>query len=430
MADAGGVTTDSACGSGPATAAPVAAHADSVHAARPVAAHAAQHANADIGTRPAGDAPRHHPDRHAPMRSAGIGSGAVAALAAPATTAAAAAPPPAPGQSVVLPPPRQDGQRGALLAAAAACFLAAAAAAAARSRQRRGAERGASTDGVPPRRADGISAGCGGGDGRRSSPKKRAPDSEARRVRRTQRGQALGARGADELSLVSYNCLADSLASSLVRHVHPDFLGWERRKAGLLKELAELDADVVCLQEVDQDRCAARRADCLPVCIACLHVYTQGCMHGGMQAHMLAHTQACPHGCVCACAYACTHACAHACTHACIHACPYASMHAYLTAHVRTRTICVHVRMHAQCSVSRHGSVVRDGTMSRFVVQVGGAAALTTAERHVRWSAAEPGQQCRRQGRACVHRVVVAARAAEAGLGRAPQPRAARGATF
>lgn len=54
---------------------------------------------------------------------------------------------------------------------------------------------------------------------------------------------------------MSYNILADSLAHkhqrNLYRRQSPDVLEWPRRRRALLAELAALDADVVCLQEVE-----------------------------------------------------------------------------------------------------------------------------------------------------------------------------------
>ncbi len=71
-----------------------------------------------------------------------------------------------------------------------------------------------------------------------------------------QRGQPLRAQGEDEISIVSYNILADMFAKAhRLPHVHPDHLQWERRLALILEELTRLDADVCCLQEVDASWC-------------------------------------------------------------------------------------------------------------------------------------------------------------------------------
>jgi hypothetical protein len=94
----------------------------------------------------------------------------------------------------------------------------------------------------------------------RSGSRNRPASAPARVVLR---GGPLRCGTLDEISICSYNILGDSLAGNL-RHVHPDFLAWEHRRPILMRELGELDADLVCLQEVDTDRQAVQRW--IPAC--------------------------------------------------------------------------------------------------------------------------------------------------------------------
>ncbi|KDD76993.1 hypothetical protein H632_c46p4, partial [Helicosporidium sp. ATCC 50920] len=61
--------------------------------------------------------------------------------------------------------------------------------------------------------------------------------------------------GRAPLRVVSYNILADSLAQEhahkLYRSQLPGVLSWPRRRRSLVGELRDLDADVICLQEVE-----------------------------------------------------------------------------------------------------------------------------------------------------------------------------------
>ncbi len=57
-----------------------------------------------------------------------------------------------------------------------------------------------------------------------------------------------------------YNMLADHLAApKTYPHVHPDHLAWPHRWAALQEQLGSLGSDLICLQEVEPFRWAARR---------------------------------------------------------------------------------------------------------------------------------------------------------------------------
>src|SRR5262245_49100581 len=57
---------------------------------------------------------------------------------------------------------------------------------------------------------------------------------------------------ATSFSIASYNILADSyVRPSWYPNVDPEILRWDRRKFALAERIARLDADVVCLQEVE-----------------------------------------------------------------------------------------------------------------------------------------------------------------------------------
>lgn len=74
-------------------------------------------------------------------------------------------------------------------------------------------------------------------------------------VRLVPRPQPLKSSSADEISVVSYNILADSFAKpARLPHARPHDLAWARRWASLQAELASLAADIICLQEVDVGR--------------------------------------------------------------------------------------------------------------------------------------------------------------------------------
>src|SRR5262245_9548555 len=54
--------------------------------------------------------------------------------------------------------------------------------------------------------------------------------------------------------IASYNVLADSyVRPRWYPNVDPEVLRWDRRKFALVERVARLDADVVCLQEVEAD---------------------------------------------------------------------------------------------------------------------------------------------------------------------------------
>src|SRR5262245_7884071 len=55
-------------------------------------------------------------------------------------------------------------------------------------------------------------------------------------------------------SIASYNILADSYVKpKWYTNVDPEVLRWDRRKFALAERVARLDADIVCLQEVEAD---------------------------------------------------------------------------------------------------------------------------------------------------------------------------------
>ena len=55
-------------------------------------------------------------------------------------------------------------------------------------------------------------------------------------------------------SIASYNILADAyVRPERYPNVDPEILRWDRRKFALAEKLARLDADVICLQEVEAD---------------------------------------------------------------------------------------------------------------------------------------------------------------------------------
>src|SRR5262249_26840261 len=56
------------------------------------------------------------------------------------------------------------------------------------------------------------------------------------------------------ISIASYNILADSYVNPRwYLNVDPEVLRWERRKFALADRIARLDADILCLQEVEAD---------------------------------------------------------------------------------------------------------------------------------------------------------------------------------
>lgn len=70
------------------------------------------------------------------------------------------------------------------------------------------------------------------------------------------RGQPLSTSLPDQLSVVSYNILSDSLVmgNQAYGYVNPLFLCWEYRWSVLREELKGFDADLVFLQEVERAR--------------------------------------------------------------------------------------------------------------------------------------------------------------------------------
>jgi mRNA deadenylase 3'-5' endonuclease subunit Ccr4 len=59
---------------------------------------------------------------------------------------------------------------------------------------------------------------------------------------------------ARSLSIASYNVLADSYVKpEWYPNVDPEILRWDRRKFALAERIARLDADIICLQEVEAD---------------------------------------------------------------------------------------------------------------------------------------------------------------------------------
>ena len=58
------------------------------------------------------------------------------------------------------------------------------------------------------------------------------------------------------LVIASYNILADCYAQKCIRDPHIN--KWSLRKGALIAEIEDLDADIICLQEVAEWRCLAR----------------------------------------------------------------------------------------------------------------------------------------------------------------------------
>ncbi len=70
------------------------------------------------------------------------------------------------------------------------------------------------------------------------------------------KGSSLASSSPDELSLLSYNIMADAFAHTqrLAAYCSPEVLSWERRLPLILQQVQDAQADVVCLQEVDVAR--------------------------------------------------------------------------------------------------------------------------------------------------------------------------------
>ncbi|GAX83979.1 hypothetical protein CEUSTIGMA_g11404.t1 [Chlamydomonas eustigma] len=69
------------------------------------------------------------------------------------------------------------------------------------------------------------------------------------------RGQNLRPVDADEISIGSFNVLADQWACpKRMSYVLPQYLTWEHRKPLIVEEIESADADIWCLQEVDIGR--------------------------------------------------------------------------------------------------------------------------------------------------------------------------------
>lgn len=70
------------------------------------------------------------------------------------------------------------------------------------------------------------------------------------------RGRALTVNETDEISVVSFNVLADNLVreNPSYNYANELFRSWEWRWDKLKEEITVLDADIVCLQEVEIER--------------------------------------------------------------------------------------------------------------------------------------------------------------------------------
>uniref|UniRef100_L7LXA5 Putative transcriptional effector ccr4-related protein n=1 Tax=Rhipicephalus pulchellus TaxID=72859 RepID=L7LXA5_RHIPC len=69
-------------------------------------------------------------------------------------------------------------------------------------------------------------------------------------------GGSSGSGGGLEFTVMSYNVLAQGLLEDnphLYQHCHEDVLQWPLRRQNLLTELKEVNADILCLQELQQD---------------------------------------------------------------------------------------------------------------------------------------------------------------------------------
>ncbi len=62
--------------------------------------------------------------------------------------------------------------------------------------------------------------------------------------------------------VLSYNILADSYSNpKWFSQVAPEVMRWERRKLALIKKLKDLNADIICLQEVEEEAFARFQLD-------------------------------------------------------------------------------------------------------------------------------------------------------------------------
>lgn len=70
------------------------------------------------------------------------------------------------------------------------------------------------------------------------------------------RGKALTVREPDELSVLSFNVLSDNLVRSNPRYNYADELykSWEYRFDRLKEEINVMNADIVCLQEIEIEK--------------------------------------------------------------------------------------------------------------------------------------------------------------------------------
>mmetsp|Transcript_34047 Transcript_34047/g.75500 ORF Transcript_34047/g.75500 Transcript_34047/m.75500 type:complete len:116 (-) Transcript_34047:325-672(-) len=84
----------------------------------------------------------------------------------------------------------------------------------------------------------------------------RRRSSSAAKPRIVSKGQPLASAGPDEISILSYNILADQYATPKKLHyTFPSHLVWSHRRQLISDEIAAVHADLVCLQEVDLARC-------------------------------------------------------------------------------------------------------------------------------------------------------------------------------
>jgi len=75
-------------------------------------------------------------------------------------------------------------------------------------------------------------------------------DNSVQRIAILRNTDSLATSAADELSVVSYNVLADTFASRL-DYASEEILSWQRRWPMIKRQLLDWQADIVCLQEVD-----------------------------------------------------------------------------------------------------------------------------------------------------------------------------------
>lgn len=86
-------------------------------------------------------------------------------------------------------------------------------------------------------------------------------------VKQVKAGTPLKSSGAGQFSVVSYNVLADAYAGApnkKMAYVSALLRSWKHRWPLLDKQLRGFGADIICLQEVDAERCVAATSCVMP----------------------------------------------------------------------------------------------------------------------------------------------------------------------